>query len=204
MRSASAKRAAPRGQASTNVSKRARSSASTSRRSLFPSRDYPRGTDSATKPTQASPRRAEDRPVHAQDLKVSKADMTSMFADMLNSSLTKFASQLKSSSGGQEDSESTQNVPSDHEKDPSDHDDHSKGRDLASVEELPEAPGAPQLENLMMTEEEQRDFETFTRASRTHVGERPLGRPLRRIRSFILRSSRSDIRVSRWLARCVL
>ena len=48
VRSASAKRAAPRGQTSTNVSKRARSSASTSRRSLSPSRDYPRGTDSAT------------------------------------------------------------------------------------------------------------------------------------------------------------
>ena len=27
-------------------------------------------TDSATKPSQASPRRAEDRPVHAQDLEV--------------------------------------------------------------------------------------------------------------------------------------
>ena len=80
--------------------------------------------------------------------------MTSMLADMLNSSLAKFASHLKSSSGCQGDSESTQNVPSDHEKDPSDHDDHSEGRDLASVEELSEAPGDPQLENLMMTEEE--------------------------------------------------
>ena len=74
--------------------------------------------------------------------------MTSMLADMLNSSLAKFASQLKSSSGDQGDSESTQNVPSDHEKDPLDHDDHSEGRDLASVEELSEAPGDPQLENL--------------------------------------------------------
>ena len=52
-----------------------------------------------------------------------------------------------------------------HEKDPSDHDDHLEGRDLASVEELSEAPGDPQLENLVMTEEEQRDFETFTLAS---------------------------------------
>ena len=103
VRSASAKRAAPRDQASTNVSKRAGSSASTFRRSLSPSIDYPRGTDSATKPAQASPRRAEDRPVHAQDLEVFKADMTSMLADMLKSSLTKFASQLKSSSGGQGD-----------------------------------------------------------------------------------------------------
>ena len=91
--------------------------------------------------------------------------MTSMLEDMLNSSLTKFASQLKSSSGGQGDSESTQNVPSDHEKNPSDHDDRSEGRDSASVEELSEAPGDPKLENLMMTEEEERDFDTFTLAS---------------------------------------
>ena len=112
LRSASAKRAAPPwDQASAKVSKRARSSASTSRRSLSPSREYPRGTDSATKPSQASPRRAEDRPVHAQDLEIFKADMTSMLADMLNSSLAKFASHLKSGSEGQGDSEPTQNVP---------------------------------------------------------------------------------------------
>ena len=45
VRSASDKRAAPRDQASTNVTKRARSSASTSCRHLSPHRDYPRGTD---------------------------------------------------------------------------------------------------------------------------------------------------------------
>ena len=83
---------------------------------------------------------------------------------MLNSSLAKFASQLKSSSGGKGDSEFTQNVPS-NGKDPSHHDDLSEGRDLASVEELSEAPGDPQLENLVMTEEEQSGFETFTLAS---------------------------------------
>ena len=87
-----------------------------------------------------------------------------MLADILNSSLAKFASQLKSSSGGQGDSESTQNLPS-NEKDRSDHDDLSEDRDLASVEELSEAPGDLQLENLVMTEEEQSDFETFTLAS---------------------------------------
>ena len=129
VRSVSAKRAAPRDQASTNVSKRARSSVSTSRRYLSPHRDNPRGTSTVTKPSQASPKRDEDRPVHAQDLEVFKANMTSMLADMLKSSLTKFAYQLKSSSGGQEDSESTQNVPSDQEKDPSDHDDRSEVRD---------------------------------------------------------------------------
>ena len=162
MRSASAKRAANLHQASTNVSKCARSSASTSCRSLSPRRDYPRGTDTVTKPFQASPSGAQDRHVHAQDLEVFKADMTSMLAD-IKSSLTKFASQLKSGSEAQGDSEPTQNVPPDHEKDPSDHDDHSEGRDFASVEELSEARGDPQLENLIMGE--QRDFETFTLAS---------------------------------------
>ena len=45
VRSASVKRAATRGLELTNVSKCARSSASTSRRCLSPSREYPRGTD---------------------------------------------------------------------------------------------------------------------------------------------------------------
>ena len=43
-------RTVPRDQASTNGSKHARSSASTSRRSLSSLRDYPRGTDTVTKP----------------------------------------------------------------------------------------------------------------------------------------------------------
>ena len=71
----------------TSVSKRARSSASTSRRSLSPRRDYPRGTSTVTRPSQASPEQAESRPVHAQHLEIFKADMTSMVADMLESSL---------------------------------------------------------------------------------------------------------------------
>ena len=101
---------------------------SKSRRSLSPRRDYPRGTSTVTKPSQASSKHDEDRPVHAQDLEVFKANMTSMLADMHKSpSLSKFASQLKSGSGGQGDSESTQNVPSDQEKDPSDHDDSFRG-----------------------------------------------------------------------------
>ena len=100
VRSASVKRARPRDQALTNVSKCARSSALTSRRSLSPRRDYPRGTNTVMRPSQASPKHAEDRPVHAQDLEVFKADMTSMLADMLQSSLSNFASQLKSSFGG--------------------------------------------------------------------------------------------------------
>ena len=115
VRSASAKRARPRDQATVNVTKCARSSTSTSRRSLSPRRDYPRGTSSVTRSSQASPKHAEDRPVHAQDLEVFKADMTSILADMLKSSLSNFASQLKSSSGGQGGSESKQNVTSDQE-----------------------------------------------------------------------------------------
>ena len=91
--------------------------------------------------------------------------MTSMLADMLKSSLSNFASQLKSNSGGQEQSVSTQNVTSDQEKEPSDHDDRSEGGDLASDEDPIDIPGHPKLENLMMTEEEEKDFETFALAS---------------------------------------
>ena len=88
-----------------------------------------------------------------------------MLADMLQSSLSNFASQLKSSSGGQGESESAQNVASDQEKEPLDHDDHSEGGDLASVEDPTENPGDPKLENILMTEEGERDFETFALAS---------------------------------------
>ena len=65
-RSASAKRARPEDQA-TGKAKPARST-STSRRSPSPKRDYPRGTCTATRPSQASPKRAEHRPAPAQDL----------------------------------------------------------------------------------------------------------------------------------------
>ena len=164
VRSASTKRVRPRDQATVTVLKRVRSSASTSHRSLSPRRDYPRGTSTVSRPSQASPKHAEDRPVHAQDLEMFMADMTSMLADMLQSFLTNFASQLRSSSGVQGESESTQNVASDQEKEPSDHDDRSEGGDLASVEDPAENPGDPKLENLMMTEEK-RDFETFALAS---------------------------------------
>ena len=62
-------------------------------------------------------------------------------------------------------------MTSDQQKDPSDHDDHSEGRDLASVEDpagLEDPTGFPdetKLDNLMMSEEEERDRETFTLAS---------------------------------------
>ena len=88
-RSASAKSAKPEDQV-TDKAKRARS-ASTSRRSPSPKRDYPRGTCTATRPSQASPKRAEHTLASAQDLEAFKADMTSMLLDMLQSSLSKFA-----------------------------------------------------------------------------------------------------------------
>ena len=80
-RSASAKRARPEDQVTDKV-KRARS-ASTSRRPPSPKRDYPRGTCTATRPSQASPKRAEHKLASAQDLEAFKADMTSMLSDML-------------------------------------------------------------------------------------------------------------------------
>ena len=165
VRSASAKRARSRDQATVTTSKRDRSSVSTSHRSFSPRRDYPRGTSTVTRPSQVSPKHSEDRPVHAQGLGFFKADMTSLLADM-RSSLSDFASQLKSSSGGQGKPESVQNMTSDQGKEPSDHADHSEGSDLASVEDPGENEGDPKLEDLMMTgEEDSRDFESFALAS---------------------------------------
>ena len=65
-RSASTTRARPENQATDEI-KRARS-ASTSRRSPSPKRDYPRGTCTATRPSQASYKRAEHTLTPAQDL----------------------------------------------------------------------------------------------------------------------------------------
>ena len=75
-RSASTKRARPEDQATDKV-KCARS-ASTYGRSPSPKRDYPRGTCTATRASQASPKRAEHTLASAQDLEAFKADMTSM------------------------------------------------------------------------------------------------------------------------------
>ena len=86
-------------------------SASTSHRSLSPRRDYPRGTCTATRPSQASPKRAQDRPAPAQDLEAFKADITC----------------CQTCSGGQGESVSTQYVASVHEESPSDQEDQSEG-----------------------------------------------------------------------------
>ena len=124
VRSASAKRPRPKDQAAVKALKHARS-ASTSRRSLFPRRDYPRGTCTATRPSQASPKRAQDRPAPAQHLEAFKADMTCC-QTCFNPPLV-FTSQFKPSSGGQGESVSTQNVASVHEESPSDQEDQSEG-----------------------------------------------------------------------------
>ena len=141
--SASFRRPRPGDQATVKAPKRARST-STSRRSISPSRDYPRGTSTATRPSQASPKRPEDRPAPAQDLEAFKAEMTSILSDMLHYLLSNLASQFKPSSGGQGDSVSTQNVASDQEK------------------ILSDTQGIPSLDSLRMNEEEERDFNTFS------------------------------------------
>ena len=160
-RSASAKRARLEDQV-TDKAKRARS-ASTSRRSPSPKRDYPRGTCTATRPSQASPKRAEHTLAPAQDLETFKADMTSMLSDMLQSSLSKFASQFSSSSGGQGDSAPTQtaasvptvDVASNCEDIPPGPEDQPEG-EIVDSEGDPADAGIPMLDSLKMTEEEQR------------------------------------------------
>ena len=67
VKSASAKRPRPKDQAAVKALEGARST-STSHRSLSPRRDYPRGTCTATRPSQASPKRAQVRPAPAQDI----------------------------------------------------------------------------------------------------------------------------------------
>ena len=124
VRSASAKRPRSKDQAAVKALKHSRS-ASTSRRSLSPRRDYPRGTCTATRPSQASPKWAQDRPAPAQDLEAFKADMTCC-QTCFNPPLV-FASQFKPSSGGQGESVSTQNVAPVHEESPSDQEDQSEG-----------------------------------------------------------------------------
>ena len=146
-RSASAKR--PEDQA-TDKAKRARS-ASTSRRSPSPKRDYPRGTCTATRPSQASPEWAEHRPAPAQDLEAFKADMTLMLSNMLQSSLSKFASQFKPSSGGQGDPATTQtvasmptvDVASDREDSPPGPEDQSEGEIVDFLRGIPRMQVSP-------------------------------------------------------------
>ena len=75
-RSASVARARPQDQVTKQAKAKHAGSTSTSRRSPSPMRDYPRGACTVTRPSQASPRKAEHTVTPAQDLEAFKADMT--------------------------------------------------------------------------------------------------------------------------------
>ena len=110
-RSASVARARPQDQVTKKAKAKRAGSASTSRRCPSPKRDYPRGTCTVTRPSQASPRKAEHTVTPAQDLEAFKADMTSMLSDMLQASFQKFASQFNTNSGGQGNNSNEDTVP---------------------------------------------------------------------------------------------
>ena len=110
-RSASVARARPKDQVTKKAKAKRAGSASTSQRSPSPKRDYPRGTCTVTRPSQASPRKAEHTVTPAQDLESFKADMTLMLSDMLQASFKKFASQFNTNSGGQGNNSSEDTVP---------------------------------------------------------------------------------------------
>ena len=174
--SGSATRARPEDQSTSKAKAKHARSASTSRISPSPKRDYPRGTCRATRPSQASPKRAERTLTPAQDLEAFKADMTSMLSDMLQASLSKFASQFNPSSGGQGDSAPTQVaqvVASEPTVDVASNDEHSLSRgpedqsegEIIDSEGEPADPtvaGIPILDNLKMSEEEQREYDAFS------------------------------------------
>ena len=130
----------------------------------------------ATRPSQASPRKAEQTVTPAQDLEAFKADMTSMLSDMLQASLSKFASQFNRSSGGQGDSAPAQTVASEPTVDVASNDDDSphRGPEDQSEGEVTDTEGEPAdptatglhtLEQLKMSEEEQREYDAFSLAS---------------------------------------
>ena len=145
-RSASVARARPEDQITSKAKAKRARSASTSRRSPSPKRDYPRGTCTATRPSQASPRKAKQTVTPAQDLEAFKADMTSMLSDMLQASLnSKFASQFNPSSGGQGDTAPTQTVASEPTVDVTSNDDDSphRGPEDQSEGEVTDSEGEP-------------------------------------------------------------
>ena len=102
--------------------------------------------------------------------------MTSMLSDMLQASLSKFASQFNPSSGGQGDTAPTQTVASEPTVDVASNDGDSPSRGLEDQSEGeiidsegepadPTVTGLPILDNLKMSEEEQRDYDAFSQAS---------------------------------------
>ena len=178
-RSAGVARARPQDQVTKQAKAKRAGSTSTSRRSPSPKRDYPRETCTVTRPSQASPRKAEHTVAPAQDLEAFKADMTSMLSDMLQASFQRFASQFNTNSGGQgnnskEDtipkqvlSESTVDVASDDDIENSPHrgpEDQSEG-EITEGEADPADSGLPMLEQLKMSKEEQQDYDAFSLAS---------------------------------------
>ena len=99
--------------------------------------------------------------------------MTSMLSNMLQASLSKFASQFNPNSGGQGDSapaqtvaasEPTVDVASNYGDTPQGQEDQSEGEIIGS-EGDPVDAGLPMLDNLKMSEEEQRDYDAFSLAS---------------------------------------
>ena len=110
-RSAGVARARPQDQVTKQAKAKRAGSTSTSRRSPSPKRDYPRGTCTVTRPSQASPRKAEHTVAPAQDLEAFKADMTSMLSDMLQASFQRFASQFNTNSGGQGNNSKEDTIP---------------------------------------------------------------------------------------------
>ena len=105
-----------------------------------------------------------------------KADMTLMLSDMLQASFSKFASQFNPSSGGQGDTapaQTAQTVASEPTVDVASNDDDSphRGPEDQSEGEVtdsegepadPTATGLPTLEQLKMSEEEQREYDAFS------------------------------------------
>ena len=175
-RSARVPRARPEDQITCKAKAKRARSASTSRRSPSPKKDYPRGTCTATRPSQASPGKAEQTVTPAQDLEAFKADMTLMLSDMLQASFSKFASQFDPSSGGQGDTAPMQTVASEPTVDVASNDDDSphQGPEDQSEGEVtdsegepadPTATGLPTVEQLKMSEEEQREYDAFSLAS---------------------------------------
>ena len=184
--SASEARARPQDQVTKQAKAKRAGSASTSRRSPSPKRDYPRGTCTVTRPSQASPRKAEHTVTPAQDLEAFKADMTSMLSDMLQASFQKFASQFNTNSGGQGNNSNEVTVPKQSFSEPTvdvasdDHNDNSPQRgpedqsegEFSEGEADPTDTGLPTLEQLKMSKEEQQDYDAFSLAS-VSVPKRP-------------------------------
>ena len=95
-----------------------------------------------------------------------------MLSDMLQASLSKFASQFNPSSGGQGDSapmqtvasEPTVYVASNYDETPQGPEDQSEG-EIIDSEGDPTDAGLSVLDNLKMSEEEQREYDAIALAS---------------------------------------